>query len=223
MTSVSRQAIFAGKAPLYFPASIKSTNSEEKLWKQFWEGYGLSRLDVVYQRGLGDSHAPKVLESLIHPDKTKVVGLVVDKVDKIMHGMQLGATGMHNQIRQWGQGGFLSSLIGSLLDYGYAVWLTSDHGNIECIGRGRPAEGVMAEIRGERARVYPTPELRAQVAKSFPSAHEWPPVGLPEGYLPLLAEGREAFTTKGDTLVGHGGLAIEELIVPLVKCERRKK
>jgi hypothetical protein len=33
LTSVSRQAIFSGKSPLYFPASINSTNSEEKLWK----------------------------------------------------------------------------------------------------------------------------------------------------------------------------------------------
>ena len=28
-------------------------------------------------------------------------GLVVDKVDRIMHGMQLGSAGMHNQVRQW--------------------------------------------------------------------------------------------------------------------------
>ena len=39
LTSVSRQSIFSGKPPLYFPSSINSTNSEERLWKQFWEGY----------------------------------------------------------------------------------------------------------------------------------------------------------------------------------------
>ena len=199
LTSVSRQAIFSGKPPLYFPSSINSTGSEEKLWKQFWEGHGLSRLEVAYQRGLGDLPAPLphffcyvlkcvdgsfyigqtddiarrlkehrrkecswtssrlpvglihhevfnrreeavarekelktgygrawlkklyaqgklnadwsaprqaggdaagVLDSAIHPGKTKVVGLVVDKVDKIMHGMQLGSAGMHNQIKQ---------------------------------------------------------------------------------------------------------------------------
>jgi hypothetical protein len=25
----------------------------------------------------------------------------VDKVDKIMHGMEMGMAGMHNQVRQW--------------------------------------------------------------------------------------------------------------------------
>lgn len=223
LTSVSRQSIFSGKPPLYFPSSINSTNSEEKLWKQFWEGHGLSRLDVAYQRGLGDGDAAGVLDSAIHPGKTKVVGLVVDKVDKIMHGMQLGSAGMHNQIKQWCQGGFLAELAGQLLEYGYEVWLTADHGNIQCEGKGRPSEGVIAETRGERVRVYPTPELRSQVAGVFPFAHEWQPVGLPADYFPLVAGGRDAFVNPGDVIVGHGGVAIEEVIVPLVKFERRTR
>lgn len=223
LTSVSRQSIFSGKPPLYFPSSINSTNSEEKLWKQFWEGHGLSRLDVAYQRGLGDSDAAGVLDSAIHPGKTKVVGLVVDKVDKIMHGMQLGSAGMHNQIKQWCQGGFLAELVGQLLESGYAVWLTADHGNIQCDGKGRPSEGAIAETRGERVRVYPTPELRAQVAGAFPFAREWQPVGLPEGYFPLVVAGSDAFVNPGEAIVGHGGIAIEEVIVPLVKFERRSR
>lgn len=223
LTSVSRQSIFSGKPPLYFPSSINSTNSEEKLWKQFWEGHGVPRLDVAYQRGLGDADAACVLDSAIHPGKTKVVGLVVDKVDRIMHGMQLGTAGMHNQIKQWCQGGFLAALIGQLLEYGYEVWMTADHGNIQCNGKGRPSEGVIAETRGERVRVYPTPELRAQVAGAFPFAHEWQPVGLPENYFPLVASGSDAFVNPGDAIVGHGGVAIEEVIVPLVKFERRTR
>ena len=223
LTSVSRQSIFSGKPPLYFPSSINSTNSEEKLWKQFWKGHGLSRLDVAYQRGLGDGDASSVLDSAIHPGNTKVVGLVVDKVDKIMHGMQLGSAGMHNQIKQWCQNGFLAALIGQLLDDSYEVWLTSDHGNIQCEGKGRPSEGVIAETRGERVRVYPSPELRAQVAESFTFAHEWQPVGLPAGYFPLVAGVRDAFVKPGNAIVGHGGVAIEEVIVPLVEFERRAR
>ncbi len=221
LTSVSRQSIFSGKPPLYFPSFINSTNSEERLWKQFWEGHGLSRQDVAYQRGLGDGDASNVLDAVIHPERTKVVGLVVDKVDKIMHGMQLGSAGMHNQIKQWCQGGFLAVLVGQLLEHGYEVWLTSDHGNIQCDGKGRPSEGVIAETRGERVRVYPTPELRAQVAEACSFAHEWQPVGLPAGYFPLVAGGRDAFVNPGEAIVGHGGIAIEEVIVPLVKFERR--
>ena len=220
LTSVSRQAIFSGKPPIYFPASIQSTNSESSLWKQFWEDAGLSRLDIAYQRGLGDGDVSAILEAVIHPDRTRAVGLVVDKVDKIMHGMQLGAAGMHNQIKQWAYSGFLNSLIDYLLDRGYQVWMTSDHGNIECQGKGRPSEGVIAETRGERVRVYPTPELRTTVARDFPFASEWQPIGLPQGYFPRIASGRDAFITPGTAIVGHGGVSIEEVIVPLIKFER---
>ncbi len=52
LTSVSRQLIFSGKPPCYFPLSIKTTNNEEKPWKQFWENNNIFRLDIAYARGL---------------------------------------------------------------------------------------------------------------------------------------------------------------------------
>jgi len=221
LTSVSRQSIFSGKPPIYFPSSIDSTNSEERLWKQFWEMNGVSKFDVVYKRNLGDGNAEAVMDGLINPSQTKVIGLVIDKVDKIMHGMQLGAAGMHNQIDQWCRGEYLVKLLNILSKQEYEIWITSDHGNIESIGKGRPSEGVIAESRGERVRVYPTIELRAQISSLFSFAREWQPSGLPEDFFPLVATGNDAFINVGDSIVSHGGIAIEEIIVPLVKIERR--
>ncbi len=223
LTSVSRQSIFSGKAPYYFPSSIKTTNNEEKLWKQFWENNNLSRLDTAYKRGLSDGDVESIMDSILNPGKTKVVGLVVDKIDKIMHGMQLGSAGMHNQINQWCQKGFLQSLINFLLNNGYDVWMTSDHGNIECTGKGKPSEGVIAETRGERVRIYPSEELRSQVANKFDFSKEWRPVGLPANYFPLVAGDKDAFTNMGNTVVGHGGISIEEVIVPLVNFKRKSR
>ncbi|MCB0072241.1 MAG: BREX-3 system phosphatase PglZ, partial [Caldilineaceae bacterium] len=223
LTSVSRQSIFSGKPPLYFPSSINSTNSEEKLWKQFWEGHGLSRFDVAYLRGLGMGEAAEDIGAAFNLSKTRVLGVVVDTPDRIMHGMELGASGMHAQLSLWATKKYLLDLVNLLLNHRFEVWLTADHGNIECIGRGRPSEESVAELKGERVRVYPTPELRAQVAGAFPFAHEWQPVGLPTGYFPLVAGGRDAFVNLGDAIVGHGGVAIEEVIVPLVKFERRAR
>ncbi len=223
LTSVSRQSIFSGKPPYYFPSSIKTTNNEEKLWKQFWENNNVSRLDIAYARGLSDGNAENILDSIIHPGKTKAVGLVVDKIDKIMHGMQLGSAGMHNQIKQWCQKGFLHSLINYLLNHGYEVWLTSDHGNIECSGKGRPSEGVIAETKGERVRIYPSEELRSQVAANFSFARKWLPIGLPPDYFPLVAADQDAFINNGNIIVGHGGISIEEVIVPLVNFKRDKR
>jgi hypothetical protein len=220
ITSVSRQAAFAGKPPIYFPNSIHTTDKEPALWTQFWVDQGLTQQEVAYAKGLGSGTLESVEEIVARP-KTRVVGLVVDKVDKIMHGMELGAAGMHNQVRQWAAGPFLAQLLDLLLENGFRVYLSSDHGNIEASGCGRPAEGAVADVRGERARIYPDSLLRGQIKERFPDALEWPPIGLPEDYLPLLAPPRAAFVRKTESLVGHGGASLEELIVPLVQIERR--
>ena len=220
ITSVSRQAAFAGKPPIYFPNSIHTTDKEPTLWKQFWVDQGLAQQEVAYAKGLGNGYLESVEEIVARP-KTRVVGLVVDKVDKIMHGIELGVAGMHNQVRQWAAGPFLAQLFDLLLENGFRVYLSSDHGNIEASGCGRPAEGAVADLRGERTRIYRDSLLRGQVKARFPDALEWPPIGLPEDYLPLLAPARTAFVRKTESLVGHGGASLEELFVPLVQIERR--
>ena len=54
ITSVSRQAIFAGKPPLYFPLSIETTNKEASLWTQFWSGEGLTMQRSRLWKGIGE-------------------------------------------------------------------------------------------------------------------------------------------------------------------------
>ena len=222
ITSVSRQAIFAGKPPLYFPSSIETTNKEASFWAQFWFGQGLTMHEVGYGRGLGNG-SPNEVDKLLSRPKIRALGLVVDKIDKIMHGMELGTAGMHNQVRQWTGEQFMAGLIDSLFDNSFEVFLTSDHGNIEAEGYGRPTEGAIADIRGERARIYSDIILRSRVKERFPDAIEWPALGLPEDYLALLAPGRSAFVRKGKRIVGHGGVSLEEVVVPMVQIERLAK
>ncbi|HEA68943.1 MAG TPA: BREX-3 system phosphatase PglZ [Desulfobacterales bacterium] len=219
ITSVSRQAAFAGRPPIYYPNSIHTTNKESALWTQFWADHGLTQHEVIYAKGLGNGSLDNVEELITNP-KIRVAGLIIDKVDKIMHGMELGAMGMHNQIRQWALQPFMTNLIDLLLNNGYRIYLTSDHGNVEAVGCGRPAEGAVADLRGERVRIYSDSILRGQIKDRFPDALEWPTVGLPENYLPLLAPGRSAFVRETERLVGHGGISLEEVVVPLVQIEK---
>ena len=219
ITSVSRQALFAGKVPFYFAKTIDTTNHEEKAWKQFWIDHELTAQEIFYRRGLGNSASPHLHDQL-SDHRLKAVGLIINTVDDIMHGMQLGSAGMHNQIQQWAQQGFLGNLIKALLDHGFSITLTSDHGNITAEGLGRISDGAVAESRGERMRIYPTEALREKVAAETEHVIVWPQYGLPDDYRALIARGRNAFISKGEIIVAHGGIALEEVIVPYIQIER---
>jgi hypothetical protein len=220
ITPVSRQAIFAGSPPAYFPSSIETTSKEPALWSRFWaDSLGLSAVGVAYSNVLGNGDTVGIEEAISHP-RVRVAGIVVRMVDEIMHGIKLGTGGMHDQVRRWSEDGYLARLLDLLLDRGFGVYLTSDHGNIEATGIGRPSEGSIAGVRGERARVYSDTLLRTQVAERYTGALEWPSTGLPPDYLPLLAPGRTVFVPAGERTVTHGGVSLEELVVPFVRIGR---
>ena len=220
LTTVSRQACFAGRLPRYFPTSIDSTAREPAAWKRFWGDEGLDAARVVYAKNLRESSDLATVVELVSRLKVRVAGLVVDAVDRIMPGMKLGSAGMHNQVRQWTRGGMLASLLDTLFDQGFEVFLTSDHGNVETTGCSAPQEGSVADLPGRRVRVFSDPGLRARVAKRLPGALEWPASGLPEDYLALLAPARRSFVRESERQVAHGGVTLEEVVVPFVEIER---
>ena len=58
---------------------------------------------------------------------------------------------------------------------------------------------------------------RAESAAAYPGTLALDIAGLPANFKPLFAEGRTAFVPAGDQVVVHGGVSVEELIVPFVK------
>jgi PglZ domain-containing protein len=219
VTSVSRQAIFAGEIPLLFGDSLATTAKEESHWRRVWEEFDVPALSIGYRKGLGSAGGAGIDDLAEHP-KMQVLGLVINTIDDIMHGMMLGTIGMHENVELWAAQGYLARLLERLLAAGFAVYLTADHGNIEAVGQGRPREGSLVETRGGRARVYESDLFRERVRKEFPETVLWPGAGLPPDAKALLAAGRTAFVSKGDRPVAHGGIAIEEVLVPFVRFWR---
>jgi hypothetical protein len=220
LTAVSRQAIFAGDPPFYFGTSIKTTYKEEQHWRRFWEHRGARRSEVAYlcqkKQEPDSTFVARVRETIERPG-VRIVAVVVGTLDQTMHGMVLGSSGMHAQVKHWAAQGGLRELLEELLGGGFEVTLTADHGNIEGHGMGKPNVGAVADERGERAHVFPDERTRKQVHEQYPGSIAWPPVGLPEHYLPLLAPGRRAFLSPGKRTVCHGGIALEEVVVPFVR------
>jgi hypothetical protein len=216
VTSVSRQALFSGLKPREFDDSIDRTDKEESLWKTFWQNEGVNPNEVMYRRALRQIEQLDTLEADLIDRHPKVVGLVIDEVDDRLH-KERSKKDVAMWIGNWLATGFVDRLFSLLLDKGYHIYLTADHGNVESTGVGRPNQGVIAETRGERVRVYRSEPLLVDSAVAYPTTVRLDIAGLPANFMPLFAGGRTAFVPDGEQVVVHGGVSVEELIVPFVK------
>lgn len=221
LTSVSRQALFSGLKPREFANSIETTSKEPSLWARFWQENGLRSPEIVYRKGLKRTEQLAELKEAISNPAAKVAGIVVDMIDEIVHGAMLGKRGVAGQISTWCQTGFIEQLFLLLAEQGYQIYLTADHGNVEAGGIGRLSQGVVSELSGERVRTYRSEALAASVPLGI-DAFRFDSPGLPSDFLPLYAAKRGAFVPKGEQIVAHGGISVEELIVPFVKIELSK-
>jgi PglZ domain len=223
LTSVSRQSIFAGDPPFFFSQSLDTTRKEEQHWNRFWEDRGLRHGDVVYtcQGTLedDDTFISRVQEKIDQP-RCRIAGIVVGTIDQMLHGVVTGTDGLHAGVRHWAKGGSLWRLLEALLDHGFEVILTADHGSVEGVGIGKPNVGATADERGKRVHVFPHALLRSNIAIKYPGSIEWPNIGLPDDYLALIAPPLRAFIGEGKRTVAHGGNCIEEAIVPFVTVAR---
>ena len=134
----------------------------------------------------------------------------------MVHGTIHGRGELHDRIRRWAERGMPGQVVERLLAAGFDVWLTSDHGNVEAKGIGRPREGVLVEQRGSRVRFYTDAAFLQRAQGEVADSLSWTPGGLPAGLLTLFAADRTAFANQGENLLTHGGLSVEEVIVPWV-------
>ena len=211
LTSVSRQAIFAGELPREFARHLRTTSAEERRWRQFWHSRGLEGNDVSYAKLLGDDASP------IPELGRRAAAVVVNAVDEILHGADvLGDRQVAVGVNLWARAGFLTALVKSANEAGFETWITSDHGNLPTQASTVPREGQTVEQAGIRVRVYPNAALREQAAHHGDC---WDPPGLPTeiaSYYPLFAKGRSGYHT-GAGRVSHGGISLDEVIVPVAQ------
>lgn len=225
VTPVSRQALFSGEQPFYFKNTITTTSRDEAHWRRFWESKGVDSEAVQFVAP--KSHEPDAvfldrLQEAAERPVCVALGAVVPTVDEMAHGAVAGTRGLQAQLRQWAEDGHLWEIVRVLLEQGFEVHITSDHGNVECRGVGAPNVGALVETRGARVKVFDDPKIRDEFVEQFAEAVGWPPVGLPEEYYPMLAQGRAAFGTGGSRMLSHGGISIDEVLVPYVVIEEQE-
>jgi len=224
LTQIGRQAIFSGRMPMEFARSIEGTHRESHLWGSFWQEHGLAPRAIRYLKPQGKKESFEPLANAIlgaaDEGEVTVIGAVIGLIDQNMHQIALGTAGLHGLVKVWADTKELRSLVGGLLDRDVGVFITADHGNVFGRGFGKPDVGVTAQQRGERAHIFRNKDFRDGVAAQFPGAVEWPSLGLPDDYFPLIAPYGSCFMPEGKEAVSHGGISLEEVMVPFVRISR---
>jgi hypothetical protein len=208
ITSISRQSIFSGRRPIFFQDSITTTSKEQDLWETFWVNQGLATSQIQYFRKAED----KDILGELFPNN-KILGIIINTVDELMHGMVLGDKGMYNQISQWISEGRLIDTLKKLLAKNYQVFITSDHGNIETTKNISISDGILASSKGERVRIYSNKSLLPIVE----NAKVWYSSGLPDAIIPLIALDDYSFKRSKGKVIVHGGASLQEVILPFIE------
>jgi len=219
ITSISRQALVSGLRPADFAASIQTNSDESRQWETFWTRSGLPAEACAYVSA--DFRREPVPSELSDP-RLRMLCLVERTVDEIVHGSVLGNADLIATIKVWLDEKkdplHLESVISNLLGRGFDVFITSDHGHMEAIGVGQPNEGILAQTRGRRVRIYSDRNIARQTQDTFEPSLLWENDGLlPNDLYAIFPGERGAFVPKNQPILTHGGISLDEVIVPLIE------
>ncbi|MBN1315758.1 MAG: hypothetical protein JXA42_09830, partial [Anaerolineales bacterium] len=113
-------------------------------------------------------------------------------------------------------GGILAELLDLILEAGYRVFITSDHGNLAGVGNGLTPPKALVETYARRVILFD----RADLADEYANTHGLRTLhtkSLPSNCYPVYLPGNQMIGSKGATYISHGGLSLEELVVPFVE------
>jgi len=228
ITAVSRQALISGLPPAGFGDTVTTNRQEAQQWQTFWMQKELDARRIAYT--LLPNRSGQAYPTMIDQRTMRTLCLVTPVIDEMVHGATQGLADVHASVAVWlgnqmpdhPGSAWLEGLIDRLLSEQYTVVIASDHGHVNAVGIGVPQEGVTVESRSKRARIYSNPQFASNVQSQYPDTILWHDDGLlPPDRWVLLPKTDGAFALHGQQVVSHGGLAIEEMVTPLVIIQRK--
>lgn len=203
VTELSRQAIFRGDIPLV--EYDQSPASEGKLWREFWGEKGVPAFQLYYQ------HSGDIAEEL----SVKRLGYVVVDLDEKMHASD-NYMYLYDATKRWVAEEEVVGSIRHLIDGGYKVYITTDHGNIEATAyRNLDSRDKLGAKRSYRHITLPKEADKA----IFESQYEGHLVQVDSASKTYYAKEKEAFTSK-ERCVTHGGAHWLEVLIPFITIEK---
>ncbi len=210
VTSISRQCLLSNK----YPSQLLIPWSQAKEKTEFIEcakTLGYSDKQIAYERGYDIE-----LSSFV-----KCAAIIINDVDDLVHGQRQGREGMYNDVSYFARTEKLKNLCSRLLSDGYDVYISADHGNTYCTGLGRLTKtGIETETRSHRMVVL-NDYADKETLKNKYGMIEYPKYYLDKGFDYLICDNGTSLDNTGEKVMSHGGISIEEVIVPFIKMKAR--
>ena len=202
VTSISRMAIYEGKREVYNHKTPGRAAEAKALTSNFEPQHTtyLTESDTI------------TADKLLGYD---VVSILYNFFDELAHAVQF-PPGVEDKIpylnaaKDYLQKSSIKQDIQLLKEEGYAIYLCSDHGSIVAKGNGKRIEKYLIDGFAKRAVIIQADnsELLDMEQINIPFENDKKVV---------LPEGRTMFTYKDKIEVNHGGITLEEMIVPFIK------
>ena len=201
MTRISRSAIFYGNVDKVY--EIKSPN-EDKAFKEIFNERNVG----IYREGQLQSD-----EHLLGVDTVKIIYNVFDDIaHKTILPPSEKNKGMYfmNVRNYLGKSSIKKELM-LLKDEGYNICICSDHGCVVATGNGQVIDKYLIDASSKRATII----VKSELSKFYDTnTYEIPFV---KDKVVLLSKDRSSFSYKNKIEVTHGGITLDELIVPFVE------
>ena len=207
-TSVSRQCLLSGKYPIQL-LDPWTQKKEEKEFIARAKALGFKDKQIGYKRGYDAQ-----FDSFV-----RCGTVIINDVDDMVHAQTQSRLGMYNGITLLANQKKLLNMAKRFLAEGYDVYITADHGNTPCIGLGRlKGTGVEVETRSQRMLVLRDFADTDRLKEKF-NLIEYPKYYLPKEYDYLICDIGDSFDIKDDDVMTHGGISLDEVIIPFIKIK----
>lgn len=207
-TSVSRQCLLSNK----YPSQLVNPWTLSKEKQEFVDcalEFGFSDNQIGYERGYEASFGSFV----------RCGAIIINDVDDLVHAQQQGRVGMYNDIAVLSKQGKLVELTKRMLASGYDVYITADHGNTPCIGLGKHmGAGVEVETKSRRMMVLKDFADKANIIQKY-GMIDYPKYYLTKEFDYLICDVGTSLDAKGEAVLSHGGITIDEVVVPFIKIK----